>query len=170
MCNIKVLTLQLTINCKISKIYYCEFIIIRGILIFVDFVYIAKPRIWEFNEYLCPLIYVLTKAVDPWIYNFSSNHGNWYPQIEMNLQYLKTTILTEAYKWFLYNISNLSDKWLLNNIAQLPPPEIIVWNILYICCIFMICISLVLLLILQRNNVIIAILRPSSLHKYNRLC
>jgi multisubunit Na+/H+ antiporter MnhF subunit len=54
MCNIKVLTLQLTINCKISKIYYCEFIIIRGILIFVDFVYIAKARIWEFNEYVLP--------------------------------------------------------------------------------------------------------------------
>ena len=54
MCNIKVLTLQLTINCKMSKIYYCEFIIIRGILIFVDFVYIAKARIWEFNEYVFP--------------------------------------------------------------------------------------------------------------------
>jgi len=51
MCNIKVLALQLTINCKISKldkiskIVYCEFIIVRGILIFVDFVYIAKARI-----------------------------------------------------------------------------------------------------------------------------
>jgi len=54
MCNIKVLALQQTINCKISKIDYCEFIIVRGILIFVDFVYIAKARIWEFNEYLLP--------------------------------------------------------------------------------------------------------------------
>ena len=45
MCNIKVLALQQTINCKISEIDYCEFIIIRGMRMFVDFVYIAKARI-----------------------------------------------------------------------------------------------------------------------------